>query len=39
MVASLRGREPGSRERSAVGSNVTGNTALCVIVICEVYEL
>jgi hypothetical protein len=36
MVASLLGREPGSRGTSAVGSNVTENNGLCVIVSCEV---
>jgi hypothetical protein len=32
MVGSLRGREPGRRGTSAVGSNVTENNGLCVIV-------
>jgi hypothetical protein len=36
MVASLRGREPGSRGTSTVGSNVTENTGLCVVVSCEI---
>jgi hypothetical protein len=38
MVASLWGREPGSRGTSAVGSNVTENTGLCIIVRCS-HEL
>jgi hypothetical protein len=28
-VASLRGRDPGSRGTSAVGSNLTENTGMC----------
>jgi hypothetical protein len=36
MVASLQGREPGGRGTSTVGSNVTENTGLCVVVICKV---
>jgi hypothetical protein len=32
----LKDCEPGSRGTSAVGSNVTENTGLCAIVICEV---
>jgi hypothetical protein len=36
MVASLRGRETGRRGTSVVGSKVTENTGLCVMVICEV---
>jgi hypothetical protein len=35
MVASLPGREPRSKETSAVGNNVTENTGFCVVVICE----
>jgi hypothetical protein len=35
MVASLQGREPESRGTPAVGSNVTENTGLCVVVSCE----
>jgi hypothetical protein len=38
MVASMQGQEPESRGMSAVGSNVTENTSLCVIVICEVQS-
>jgi hypothetical protein len=37
MVASLRGREPGRRGTSAVGSNMTENTSQCVIVMYKVY--
>jgi hypothetical protein len=36
MVASQQGRAPGRRGTSAIGSNVTENTGLCVIVMCEV---
>jgi hypothetical protein len=36
MVASLRGLEPRRRETSAIGSNVTENTGLCVIGSCEI---
>jgi hypothetical protein len=36
MVASLRGREPGRRGTSAVRSNMTENTGLCVVVSCEI---
>jgi hypothetical protein len=36
MDTSLRGREPGRRGTSAVGSNVTENIGLCVIVSWEI---
>jgi hypothetical protein len=36
MVASLRGHEPGARGTSSVGSNVTENTVLCVILSWEI---
>jgi hypothetical protein len=36
VVASLLGREIGRRGTSADGSNVTENTGVCVVVICEV---
>jgi hypothetical protein len=36
MVASLRGREPGSRGTSAVGSNVTENAGPCGVVSWEI---
>jgi hypothetical protein len=36
MVTSLRGREPRSRGTSTIGSNVTENAGLFVVVICKV---
>jgi hypothetical protein len=36
MVTSLQGHEPGRRGMSAIGSNVTENTGLCVVVSCEI---
>jgi hypothetical protein len=36
MVANLGGREPGSSETFAVGSNMTDYTGLCVVVSCVI---
>jgi hypothetical protein len=36
MVHSLRGHEPGSRGTSTIGSSVTEDAGLCVVVSCEI---
>jgi hypothetical protein len=38
MVASMQRRKPRRRGMSAIESNVSENTGLCVVVICEVYS-